>query len=166
MKPFEQQLKEAGPYVWSIANKLSRSKEDAEDSMQEATILALQAWARYKDHNFKKWFAIILANYCFNKLKKDARHKTIRLSPDFDVADTPQFTPDDDPDTWLEDAIESLPEQFRIAIKRSMEPGMAYPDIAEIEGIPINTVRSRVSRAKEKIRKYAEKRPPKGPGEL
>jgi RNA polymerase sigma-70 factor (ECF subfamily) len=142
---------------YNLARWLLRNDQDAEDAVQEAYLRAYKAFPRFRGGDGKGWFLTILRNVCYTALRKLRRHE----APEpFDeeihlVADTAElreaFRKKADAES-LHRALEKLPPEFREMIVLHDLEGLAYKEIAAVAGIPIGTVMSRLSRARERLR--------------
>lgn len=134
--------------------------EDAQDAAQDALLNAFRGFSRFReDARFSTWLYQIAVNACLDALRK--RKETISLDwlreDGFDL-------PDDGPDAYLQleekerkqalkAAIAQLPADFRAAMVLVDLQGLAYQEAADALDIPIGTLRSRVSRARQGIMK-------------
>ena len=162
--------------LYGTALRMTRNRGDAEDLVQETYLRALRFWDRYTPGtNCKAWLFKILTNTGINRFVKrsrepvrvpfDAVEPTLR-QPDRDgfgataAGDLPALA--DFLDDEVKQALESLPESFRIVLLLAVVEGFAYKEIAEMLEIPIGTVMSRLFRARrllqEKLQTYGRSR--------
>ncbi len=149
-----------------------KSKEDAEDISQEVFIKAYKALANFRsDSEFSTWIYRICKNTVYDYIRKSSRERSIPLSEmtSGDENDRIYDIPDDsgkyDPEkTYISketadlvnDAISSLSEEHRsIIVMRDIE-GYSYGEIADILSIEEGTVKSRLSRARNSLKKKLE----------
>jgi len=164
---FEEIVFEYIDSLYSTALRLTRNRQDAEDLVQDASLKAYQFFHRFEQGtNFKAWIFRILMNTFINKYHKDMRAPP---SVQFDKVEyaVEDALKDDDRKSILTDtnlfrhlfddeivqAIEALPEDYRIAVLLCDIENFAYKEISEIINIPIGTVMSRISRGRKMLQK-------------
>lgn len=148
--------------LYGLALRLAGGDEPrAEDLVQEAVLKAYRAWDRFEaGTNCRAWLMTILRNTFINQF----RQQKARPSPvEFDqVAERPSSDTlyDADPegrifDRMIDDqviaAIDALPDEFRVAVVLSDLEGLSYQEVAELMGIPVGTVKSRLFRARKRL---------------
>lgn len=157
---FEREARAIFPSVFSTALRMARDREEAEDLTQEALVRAYEAFDRFDGRNFKAWMLRILTNLYINRYRRKER------GPEFaslEADTTAEYIPaqDGDPSSELfdglmseqvEEALASLPEEYRIAILLCDVEGMSYEEIANATEVPIGTVRSRIARGRAALR--------------
>ena len=155
--------------LYGAALRMTRNPQDAEDLVQETMLRAYRAFDRFEaGTNLKAWLFRILTNAYINTYRKRQREPQ-KVSADeveeFDLYrelknhDT-QFeaTPesivlDSLVDSDIIDAIDDLPEQFRLAVVLSDIEGFTYAEMAEIMDVPMGTVMSRLHRGRKALQK-------------
>jgi RNA polymerase sigma-70 factor, ECF subfamily len=153
--------------LYSAAFRLTRNAADAEDLVQETFLRAYRGFHQFEPGtNLKAWLYRILTNTFINSYRKKQREpQTDSLDETEDwylfsrmaergtepSAETSviESLPDED----VQDALSSLPEQFRIAVLLADVEGFSYKEIAEITGVPIGTVMSRLHRGRKALEK-------------
>lgn len=143
--------------AFSLARFLMRNQEDAEDVVQEASLRAFRFYESFRGGNSRAWFLSIVRNAAFTALK---RLRTDETKVEFDEElHSGESTPGDpgveldrevDRET-VRAAIEELPPEFREVITLRELEEYSYKEIADIAGIPIGTVMSRLARAREQL---------------
>ena len=148
--------------VYQYAYRLSGSVQDAEDLTQQAFLIAQQKLGQLrKKESVRSWLFTILRN-CFLKTRQRRRPipaANLQLNMDTIPAEAPQ---QDDVDRQrLQEAINQLPDGFRMVLVMFYFEECSYREIAEKLDLPIGTVMSRLARAKGHLRsKLFEPKPP------
>lgn len=158
---FEKQAERVFPSLFGTALRLTRSREEAEDLAQEATIRAYEAFDRFDGTNFKAWMLRILTNLYINKYRARQRGPQIGSLDDEGMME-PTGPVEDMPDKAIfdamvgaevEEALGRVPPDFRLAVLLSDVEQMSYQEIADITEVPIGTVRSRIARGRAMLRR-------------
>jgi RNA polymerase sigma factor (sigma-70 family) len=147
------------PHLDSAANLarwMLRNRADSEDLVQEATLRAFRFFERFHGGDARAWLLQIVRNTCYTWLGKN---RPAELMTEFDeevhqlqAANPETLASQADERQRLMLALESLPPRFReVLVLRELE-GCSYKEIGEITGIPIGTVMSTLSRARERLR--------------
>jgi RNA polymerase sigma-70 factor (ECF subfamily) len=153
------------PYLgdaFALARWLARNDSDAEDIVQEACLRAYRGIAGFGDVNPRGWVLSIVRNTAYTWLKKNRDPKLVaveniedveRAGPDWDLgAASPEAALIERADAArLEAAIAALPDEFRETLVLREMHGFDYRSIAEITGVPIGTVMSRLARARRRL---------------
>jgi RNA polymerase sigma-70 factor (ECF subfamily) len=167
---FADQAMEHMPSLFTAAMRMTRNKADAEDLVQETYLKAYRAFGSFQEGtNLKAWLYRILTNTYINtyRAKKRRPEQTeiedvedlylYRRLGGLEAARTGRSAEDEVLDSFTEaeikEAIEALPEQFRIAVLLADVEGFSYKEIAEILEIPIGTVMSRLHRGRRSLQK-------------
>ena len=152
--------------LYNFAHWLTHNREEAEDLVQEAYLKALKGFASFQQGtNFRAWMYRIVRNTFLTSRSGLGVKMTLPLDREEDAVARPSDTPEAvllarADQQMLQSALERLPVQFREAILLCDVEEMSYQEIAEIIGIPIGTVMSRLSRARKSMRELlAEKLP-------
>src|ERR1700716_1032680 len=175
---FADQAMEFMPSLYSAAARMPRNPADAEDLVQETYLKAYRAFGSFQEGtNLKAWLYKILTNTFINTYRaKKRRPEQVELDDveDFyifrrlgglEAADATR-TPEAEvlegiPDSEVKEALESIPEQFRMAVILADVEGFSYKEIADILDVPIGTVMSRIHRGRRALQKklwdYAER---------
>jgi RNA polymerase sigma-70 factor (ECF subfamily) len=164
---FEAEALPLLPGLYSAAFRLTRNAADAEDLVQETFLRAYRGFHQFEPGtNLKAWLYRILTNTFINSYRKKQREpQTDSLDETEDwylysrmaergtepSAETSviESLPDED----VQEALSSLPEQFRIAVLLADVEGFSYKEIAEITEVPIGTVMSRLHRGRKALEK-------------
>jgi RNA polymerase sigma-70 factor, ECF subfamily len=153
--------------MYAAALRLTRNPADAEDVLQEAYLRAYRGFGTFKEGtNLRAWLYRILTNAFINTYRKRQREpQTVsddevpewylyeRLGGDGAEASAEAEVLETLPDEDVQDALASLPEQFRLAVLLADVEGFSYKEIAEILDVPIGTVMSRLHRGRRALEK-------------
>ncbi len=168
--PFETEALSFLDALYRTALRMTRSEADAEDLVQETYIRAFRFREQFTPGtNLKAWLFRILTNTFINTYRRRRAQPEFTELDDVDefslyrrMAGGPAASASPDPeseflngivDTEVKDALAELPEKFRSVVLLDVE-GFSYKEIAEMLGIPIGTVMSRLHRG----RKFLQKR--------
>ena len=153
--------------LYSAAFRLTRNAADAEDLVQETFLRAYRGFHQFEPGtNLKAWLYRILMNTFINTYRKKQREPQTVSDDEIEdwylyskmteqgaepsaEAEVIESLPDED----VQEALSSLPEQFRIAVLLADVEGFSYKEIAEITGVPIGTVMSRLHRGRKALEK-------------
>ena len=147
------------PHLDSAANLarwMLRNRADSDDVVQEATLRAYRFFERFHGGDARAWLLQIVRNTCYTWLQKN-RPSELMTEFDEEVHQRPSANPETlatqgEDRQKLTSALESLSPRFReVLVLRELE-GCSYKEIGEITGIPIGTVMSTLSRARERLR--------------
>jgi len=150
--------------LYNFAHWLTHNREEAEDLVQETYLKALKGFVSFQQGtNFRAWMYRILRNTFLTSRSGLSAKMTVPLDHEEDAVGLPADTPEAlllvrADQQMVRDALERLPVQFREVILLCDMEEMSYQEIADIVGIPIGTVMSRLSRARKLMRELlAEK---------
>jgi len=154
------------PRVYRLAYRLTGNRPDAEDLTQEVFVRVFRSLDTYAPGSFEGWIHRITTNLFLDKARRRSRFRfdgfgdgaeerlvSSSPAPDVSYADG-QF--DDD----VESALTSLPEDFRAAVVLCDVEGLSYEEIADVLGVKLGTVRSRIHRGRAMLRAALQHRAP------
>jgi len=157
--------------AYNVAYRIMGDADAAADVCQEAFLSAFKHIRALRSSSFKSWLLRIVTNMCYDHLRYQRRrpaHSLEELTTSENTGENPEHF------SWmtyegagpeeqmmsheladvLQSGIASLPADQRAIIVLSDVQGFTYQEIAEITGIPLGTVKSRLSRARAKLRDY------------
>jgi RNA polymerase sigma-70 factor (ECF subfamily) len=161
--------------MFGAAMRLTRNPADAEDLLQETFLRAFSAYDSFEPGtNLKAWLYRILMNTYISSYRKQKRSPQTVSSDEVEdfslyrhIIDDGGRTPEAEvlasiPDEEVKNALEELPEQFRVAVLLADVEGFSYKEIADITQTSIGTVMSRLHRGRKALQKalwdYARER--------
>jgi RNA polymerase sigma-70 factor (ECF subfamily) len=156
---FEQRVLPHLQAAYGLARWLTRAEQDAEDVLQEAMLRAYRYYDGREDGNVHAWLLAIVRNtfYTLHKQAATARQEQFdeTIHDAADSAPSPEAKLLQEADArQLRAAIERLPVEYReVLVLREFEE-CSYKDIAEITGMKMGTVMSRLARARDRLARY------------
>ena len=167
---FDMLLRSVLRPVFGTALRMTGNRQDAEDLVQEASLAAYRGFATFeRGTNFKAWFFRIMMN-CYLTSRRRARPETSMQDLEdshaayffMRTAEAGLHARFDDPAAAtigqmaqqdVARALEALPEEFRVVCTLYFMEDLAYQEIADILGLPVGTVRSRLHRGRKMLQK-------------
>jgi len=144
--------------AYNLARWLMRNQEDAEDVVQESFMRAFRFFDNYRGGNARAWLLRIVRNTSYTWLEQNRRMQGTEFDDELCGPDTNTLDPEEtllrsDRSKLLRKALEKLATDHReVLILREIE-GMSYKEISEVTGMPVGTVMSRLSRARDGLRR-------------
>jgi RNA polymerase sigma-70 factor (ECF subfamily) len=150
---------------YNVAYRIVGDADAAADACQEAFLSAFKGIKMFRGGSFKSWILRIVTNACYDQLRYKGRRPADSLE---EVADNPEYSPKlvnghERPEEYtlrqelndvIQRGIQTLPADQRAVLVLSDVQGFRYQEIAEITGVSLGTVKSRLSRARTKLRDY------------
>ena len=140
--------------VVRLAYSLTRDADEAKDIAQDAFLRAYRRLESFRpDRPFSRWLFVIARNASLDAIRR--RRRAQALPP----ADGAVLEPS--PEDWamrnaeverVREALESLPEHYRVVLELYYTSGLRYREIADVLAIPIGTVKTYIARAKRRLR--------------
>ena len=152
MSEFQRMVEAAIPALRRYARALTRDADTADDIVQDTLVRALRSEHLFHGGDVRAWLYTILTNLNRNRLRSISRRPTLTPIKDSDAALA-------GPDTGSRDiarALDDLAEDQRAALLLVVLEGLTYREVAEIQGVPIGTVMSRLARARMQIKAYLD----------
>ena len=149
--------------VFNVAYRIMGDPAAAEDVAQETFITAYQSLRTFRGGSFKSWLIRVATNRCYDELRRHKRRPQSSLDEMMDENESLAFlrSPQDTPETHrqrvelaltIERCLKDLPDGQRIVTVLSDVEGYDYQEIATITRVSLGTVKSRISRARAKLR--------------
>lgn len=158
MEPYQSLL-------FNVAYRILGDHDGAADATQEALLSAYRALKSFRGGSFKAWMLRIVTNACYDQLRRKQRRPTSSLEallvgPGLHHVFTDKS---EDPESYvlrqdlgqiIQRGLKTLSLDQRTAIVLSDIHELSYPEIAEIAGVPVGTIKSRISRGRAQLRDY------------
>jgi RNA polymerase sigma factor (sigma-70 family) len=148
--------------AYNLARWLTRNDHDAEDVVQEASLRAFKYWKGFSGRDSRSWLLAIVRNTYYTWVRQ--RSVQPELTEDGEVDDIDNGIPSPErvllqnaDREMLRSALEELPVEFREAIVLREMEGLSYKEIADIVGVPVGTVMSRLARGRKRLQIYLTK---------
>lgn len=150
--------------LYRTAWSLTRSDADAQDLVQDTLLRAYRSIDRFDGRYPRAWLLTIMRNANINRVRK--KKPDLLNDPDLTFERSQEFADHDHPeelivspvlDAAIEDAFSQLSDDFREVVELVDLDGLAYQEAANVLGIPVGTVMSRLHRARGRIREHLKK---------
>ena len=138
-KFFIAEIETCSDMMYRVAWSILRNDADVQDALQDAALKAWEKRDKLRDEKFfRTWITRILINACYDTQRKRRRIVSMDEIPE---------------STDLALALQALPEKLRLPLVLCYSEGMSYEEAADVLRIPITTLRGRLRRGKEELRK-------------
>lgn len=154
-RDFERQVSKELNVLYRVARRMGCKPEEAEDCVQTCLLKAFQAWERFDGRHLRSWLITILRNERLMAIRSQKPEISLEESNVEEGIEEPFW----DEVSWKMQAerileeLEHLPENFRMTLHLCDVEQMTYEEAAKAMDVPIGTVRSRLFRAREMLRK-------------
>lgn len=153
--------------TYNIAYRMLSDQYSAEDATQKAFISAYRSLRSYRGGSFRAWLLRIVTNKCYDELRHRKRHPTTNLEPtnstSEEVIESPHWLADNNPtpeqalervdlERAVQYCINQLPDNFRIVVIMVDLQNFNYKEVSQVTGNPLGTVKSRLARARMRLR--------------
>ncbi len=152
--------------VFNTALRILGDEDIAQDAAQEAFISAFRSISSFRGGSFKAWLLRTVTNACYDELRRQKRRPTTPLEPDTkdgDEMDSPRWLADpnltpaeqseaDELEHAIQHCLDTLPTDFRTVVVLADIQGMDYSEVAIAAHVPLGTIKSRLARARLRLR--------------
>jgi len=152
--------------LFNTALRILNDEELAADATQDAFLSAFRSINSYRGGSFKAWLMRTVTNACYDELRRKKRRPTMPLEPegsDGDEMDTPRWLADpaltpegqieaDELEHAIQHCLDHLPMEFRTVVVMADLQGLDYSDVAVATRTPLGTIKSRLARARLRLR--------------
>lgn len=160
---FEALVNQHARYVYNLALRLLHDPQEAENLSQEAFLRAWRGLSRFRvEARFTTWLYQIVTHLCYNRLPR-LRVELATLDPDEIMIEIPderqaleEIVLGDELRQILHNAMDELPEGFRLLLTLRHLQALSYAEIAEVTGLPLGTVKTGIHRARQQLRQRLE----------
>jgi RNA polymerase sigma-70 factor (ECF subfamily) len=163
-KAFEELVERYKNRIYNLAYRMLGNAEDAYDLVQEVFLLLVRKLPSFRgESRFSTWLYRVALNACYDRARKGRNHLSLQESPGEDLPELGETLADDravSPEENMEraeirsrvqEAISKLPPKFRQVVVLHDIQGYDYREVAEILGISLGTVKSRLNRARNRL---------------
>lgn len=158
LQRFEQAILPHLDAAYNLARWLTRSEQDAQDMVQEASLRAFKFFDGFRGGDGRAWLLTTVRNTCYTWLEQNRRNQAMTPfdeeihTMDEDTSNPSSFALKSADMEILKQSLEQLPDEFReIIILRDLEE-LSYKQIADVTSVPLGTVMSRLARARARLR--------------
>lgn len=161
MPTWAELVSEHADSVYRLAFSLSGNQHDAEDLTQETFMRVFRSIKSYQPGTFEGWLHRITTNLFLDMVRHRSKIRMEALPEDYDRVPGTDLTPEQaysvsNLDPVLQEALDELSPEFRVAVVLCDILGLSYDEIADTLGVKLGTVRSRIHRGRSQIRAYLE----------
>ena len=161
MPDWSELVAEHADGVYRLAFRLSGNQHDAEDLTQETFMRVFRSLSKYQAGTFEGWLHRITTNLFLDMVRHRSKIRMEALPGDYERVPGTDMTPEQaynvaNLDPALQQALDELGPDFRVAVVLCDVVGMSYDEIAETLGVKMGTVRSRIHRGRSQLRASLE----------
>ncbi|MCL4559920.1 MAG: sigma-70 family RNA polymerase sigma factor [Chloroflexi bacterium] len=152
--------------AFNLAYRMLSDDDAAADATQTSFLSAYRSLRGYRGGSFKAWLLRMVTNTCYDELRRRHRHPLTPLEPqtdDDEEIESPQWMADDHPlpeqeleraelERAIQHCLNGLPEEFRSVVVMVDVQGLDYQEVSEAIGKPLGTIKSRLARARLRLR--------------
>ena len=172
MDAFNRLVLEYQDLAFNVAYRMLMDEDLAADVVQNAFLSAYRNLRAYRGGSFKAWVLRMVTNGCYDELRRQKRRPTVPLEPintaDGEEIESVEWLTSDDPqpeeafdlaelEHALQHCLENLPAEFRAVVVLADVQGMDYAEVAQAAHVPLGTVKSRLARARLRMRDCLQK---------
>jgi RNA polymerase sigma-70 factor (ECF subfamily) len=155
---FENQMLPLMPEAYNLARWIMKNEPDARDVVQDAYLKAFRYFESFHGDSGRAWLLRIVRNVCYDALRaRDSQRNIVSLDEET-AAEVPDSKPgpnvlaiQNSTKLRVREALEALPLEFKTVIILREFDGFSYKEISGIMGVPVGTVMSRLSRARQQL---------------
>ncbi|MBI4730698.1 MAG: sigma-70 family RNA polymerase sigma factor [Chloroflexi bacterium] len=152
--------------LFNTALRILSDEELAADATQEAFLSAFRALNSYRGGSFKAWLLRTVTNACYDELRRKKRRPTTPLEPETEDGDEmesprwladPSASPEEqfdqaDLEHAIQHCLDGLPTDFKTVVVLADIQGLDYTEVAHVIRVPLGTIKSRLARARLRLR--------------
>jgi RNA polymerase sigma-70 factor, ECF subfamily len=153
--------------AFNVAYRILSDEDASDDATQNAFLSAYRNINSYRGGSFRAWLLRIVTNACYDELRRRKRRPTTPLEPldndSEEEIESPSWLADDGPgpeehferrelDRAVQSCLEGLPDEFRVVVVMIDIQGFDYEEVSQVIGKPLGTIKSRLARARLKVR--------------
>ncbi len=153
-------------HLFNMALRILGDDDLAADATQDAFLSAFRNITSYRGGSFKAWLLRTVTNVCYDELRRQKRRPTTRLEPeagDGDEMESPRWLADpgltpaqqaeaDELEHAIQHCLDHLPAEFRTVVVLADVQGLDYSEVATAARVPLGTIKSRLARARLRLR--------------
>jgi RNA polymerase sigma-70 factor (ECF subfamily) len=163
---FNRLILEYQDMAFNLAARMLNDEDAAADVTQTAFLSAYRSLDSFRGGSFRAWVMRMVTNACYDELRRRKRRPTVSLEPvneDDEEMESPAWLADEGPspedeleraelESALQTCLQGLPEDFRVVVLMVDVEGMDYQEVSDATGKPLGTIKSRLARARLKMR--------------
>ena len=165
LRAFNELVRQYQDLVYNVAYRILGDEDAAADATQDAFFSAFRALDSFRGGSFKAWILRIVTNACYDQLRRRQRQPSSSLEALLvgPGAHNAFVNHTENPEAYamrmdlgrvIQEGLRTLPPEQRITVILSDIQGLHYKEIAEITGVELGTVKSRLSRGRARLRDY------------